>query len=558
MSLIKTAISITREQKLSIYFIVLTIVNDFIFALISSELMIRIADGNFKLISLYLIIQVVTPLINNNIIKPITIKLTSKVKKQFNSKNITRYDKLSYDSKITKPFSNFEQALAPAQMAIVMFIDWGIPNIIYLISTIFCVIWTFYQKSLMMYFFLVIVICVVVYIFIIKKYQDNFTKLYKNLQKEKQTIQAKIQLDGIPFQYKECSIKYMINMNKDKINRDKLIDKSWYQISGLSNSTINMICCSITYFVSNNTNDFLLISIVLNQLNNAIQCMNHFMTQFNRMNNDFDTFTDFWKNTAEQEEPLKLNIKERPIDVEYVKIERKDYTIKLDPNFKNFRIHENQKILIEGPTGDGKSSFLKALFGMIPDSQVQLSYGEGKNFYHQVADYFQEIKEKIQTSKVSISDIFRGEQDVNKIKKYLLLAWNETEHDRIIKTIADSNNEGDSDSVIIDMENKHPYFMPINEKLSGGQKSRLLLWNRGYVTDELEKEIIILDEPCPDVDFDTYINTIKKFFKVYQYKIIIMVGHLCDCKRKKLNSDDMFDLELWIENGLIKKKRSKN
>ena len=104
--------------------------------------------------------------------------------------------------------------------------------------------------------------------------------------------------------------------------------------------------------------------------------------------------------------------------------------------------------------------------------------------------------------------------------------------------------------LLITIDSIHEYDLLINEQLSGGQKSRLILWTRGYNVDQNQKDIIILDEPCPDVDFDGYIDNLKRFYKKYDHCAIFLIGHLCECKRKSLGIK--FDTELWIENGLIK------
>lgn len=81
-------------------------------------------------------------------------------------------------------------------------------------------------------------------------------------------------------------------------------------------------------------------------------------------------------------------------------------------------IGPGMKMLWYGPTGHGKSTLRKALFGLI-DSKIQFSWGKPKNFYHLVADYFQEIKEKTPSSKTSIRDFFKGEESNSVIEEYL-------------------------------------------------------------------------------------------------------------------------------------------
>ena len=149
------------------------------------------------------------------------------------------------------------------------------------------------------------------------------------------------------------------------------------------------------------------------------------------------------------------------------------------------------------------------------------------------------------SSKVSIRDYFKGEKDNDKITQYLLYAWSADELDRIKTSILNSNNNENS------IKDTHIYDLSMNERLSGGQKSRLILWTRGYIVETLQKEIIVLDEPCPDVDFDNYIDNITRFYNKYNYCTIIMIAHLCECKRKAINADKLFNLELWIENENI-------
>jgi len=94
--------------------------------------------------------------------------------------------------------------------------------------------------------------------------------------------------------------------------------------------------------------------------------------------------------------------------------------------------------------------------------------------------------------------------------------------------------------------------MEISEKISGGQKSRLILTLRGYETDIKNKGIIVLDEPCPDVDHDTYIEVMNTFFNHYNKCTIIMIGHLCMCKKASLNIK--WTQEFTVCDGIVTKK----
>lgn len=571
-SLFETCIYYLKQIHHTKYMIMLTILNDMVLTILMSDLLVRISNGSFNLVPFYLFGLVIGPILDGFLISPLTTHIVNHVRMNFIADSMHKYDSLSFDSKALKNYASFEQALNPAEQSIRMMIDWGLPNIISLFSSICGLIWTFYQKSLLELLMVLVVILSVCYYFVIRKLQNNFTSIHKKLRKIRHKIYAKMQLDGLSFQYKEYKPDHMIKSTNIVCQNDITIEQTWTRISSLTNVMIELMCACFIYISCHNISDFMLLSFVLKQLNNSISHANNFFTSYNRMKNDFDNYIDYWKNTELLNEPTKLDISSQDhIEIKNINIKRSDYLITMAPDFcfrkismdniyQPFIIKSGMKILIYGPSGHGKSSFVKALFGLASNSIVELSYGEGKNFYHQVSDYFQEIKGVMPISKVTIQDIFKGETDMDVIKKYLLKAWSQEEHERICKQLTNQNDKNKSndsnDKVIIDIEKpKEPYKKKIGNRLSGGQTSRMILWQRGYDADINNKKIIILDEPCPDVDFDTYIKTINDFFQTYNDKLIIMIGHLCDCKRRSMNADKLFDMELCVEDGLIHRRK---
>jgi ABC-type transport system involved in cytochrome bd biosynthesis fused ATPase/permease subunit len=350
----------------------------------------------------------------------------------------------------------------------------------------------------------------------------------------------------------------------------KEMENYWDNIMGDTSIVLKFLTVTITWFTCNDPKSFLLVTLILSQFSYGCQQLMQFMTQINRLNNDFNTLHDIVKEAKINEEPEKMYLSQaKELKVSYIDIPLGDtYRLTLDPKFDTFVIKPTTNILIIGPSGYGKSSLLKGLFGLFEQAKVGLNVGEGKNYYHSVVDYFQEIKEKMPSSKVTIRDYFRKEKDNEVIKKYLLKAWTEDEYNRIFQSIRNSNKS--KDQAVIDISAIHDYDLPINEKLSGGQKSRLIFWSRGYIadlwnrgyitdswsrgyiTDKLLKEIIVLDEPLPDVDHVNYNDNIQRFFKEYENKVKIMVAHPCECKEKILFP--MFDMIIQVgKDGVIRR-----
>lgn len=548
MKLVKETYNYLRDSELSKWLIMTNIINNIIFSVVLSDLLINITNDKLHLLPYYLMLKAVQPLIEKYIITKISTDLTNQICKKFVSDKYEIYTSTSYESKILKPYSTFKQAIGPAKFAIYMMIDWGLPNIINLISITFSVFWTFWMKNLVIYFIILCGIFSTFYILYLKPKQMEFTKKDKELRKMRQVMEAKLELNGIPYQYKEVETDEMINYEHNIANYNKDIEIYWNTIMNDSMIMLEYMNISILYFVCNDIKTLLLISLILRQFRSGCQSLMSFMTQYNRYSNDYETMNDIMKDVIINTEPEKKYLSRvNSIIIEHVDIPLGDnYRLAFDPCLKNLEIKQGTKMLIMGPSGFGKSSFIKGLFGLLEKANVKLNEGKGSNYYHTVVDYFQEIKEKMPSSKVSLRDYFRKEPNNDIIKKYLQYGWSTDEHNRILQSIHESN-ENKHDSSIF--SNSHNYDLPINEKLSGGQKSRLIFWQRGYICDTLNKEIIILDEPMPDVDNESYVDNIQRFFKMYNDKTIIMVAHPCECKKKILYP--LMNIKLSIKNGMI-------
>ena len=555
-NLINNTYSYIKNNKNSKYFIILTIINDFIIILLSSYIMIKISNGEKNIIPIFLILQGISPIINNFIIQPLIKKISIDIRKKYEEESYLRYYSISFEDKITRQHQNFDQKLMSSMFALTLNFSWGLPNLINLISSFSSVFLTFLQKGLILQFGLAVLLFCISYKTFVESKQNNFTLADKLFRKIRHKISEKIYLDGISFQYKELTPHYMIKLKNIISSNEEVNELNWQKIMAVTNFNAEVISIIICYFTMNNTSDFILISMNMTQLSRSIQKLTSFTTQYNKYYNDWETMEEFWKNTTVKEEPSKLYLSTIPnnkFEITDVLIKLGNYNLRLDPNFTDFNICKKSKILLEGPSGHGKSSFIKSLFGLFDNCLIKLNHGEGKNYHHLIADYFQEIKEKMPSSKVSIRDYFKGEKNNDIITQYLLYAWSSDELDRISTSILNSNN--DDINININIKDTHIYDLSINERLSGGQKSRLILWTRGYIVETLQKEIIVLDEPCPDVDFDNYIDNITRFYNKYKHCTIIMIAHLCECRRKAINADKLFNLEIWIENGIISKRK---
>jgi ABC-type multidrug transport system fused ATPase/permease subunit len=549
-AIVGNAITLGRESNLFYLYVFFQLVS-MVLSLYKTNMMIYVTNGDFSYVSRIIFLTMIMTVLNSGVISYTKTLLGNFIQNRFMEDAFNQYDRISFDDKRKYPWSTFYGKVKPARDSIMMMIFWGSSQIIYLVVAFLGAILTFYQKGVLniLIFFLGLY-CGFQYL-IVGPYQDRFKKENEKLRNSKDKKDELISLQGIPFQYKEIQAYIMTSLFKERSLDNLKIEIFWMKIMGTTNIVSNLMNCLILYLISTDSMTFVLFFYTMGQLTSAVDNLTTFITAFKQEKEKFDDYTTIWKDTTQQNEPERAHLTSYPAGIT---VENAVITIGNDKNVvleSPFTIEYGTKMLIEGPSGHGKTSFIRGLFGLLERATVKFSEKEGKNFYHLVADYFQEIKERMPTSKVSLRDHFKCEISNETIYRYLKLAWG-TETERILDNIRESFTKKSS----YDVENSLDVFdMPIDEKLSGGEKSRLLLWTRGYVADHMNKEIIILDEPCPDVDFNSYIEQMRAFFGCYDNRTIIMIAHLCHCKRKALDADTLFNLEFWVEDGVIQQKQ---
>lgn len=553
--MISTSWDYAKKISETTYLLTTLLFDNLIIPLITSELIVLITDGRINLIKYYIMIQIISQLLNDFFIVKMISVISHKIKKIYLENQIRKYDTLSFADRRTKTASGFNQISESASWSVYLMIDWGVPSIMNLIGTIVGVLYTCMRKGLLVHLSISVGVIMIIFYLVIRPRQKNYTTEDKAFKKIRNTINEKTEMYLIPFQYKEYRPDHIITQKNIVLDEQLKNNNNWQIITGLTSSTNYIVTMTICYTMSNNVTDFMLVMFTMNQLSRAISQVNNFITQFNRIKNDYDNMEEFWSNCTFKKESKKIQLKES-IHVINFEVDQGSIKLKLDKNFGNWILKPDSKMLWYGPTGHGKSTLKKALFGLI-DSKIKLSNGKPKNYYHLVADYYQEIKEKTPSSKTSLRDYFKGEQCNSLIEEYLKFAWNDR-YDNIITAIDEyesKNNKQKIEIISMDTNNTHihPYDKPLNEILSGGEKSRLILVTRGYEIDKFNKTILVLDEPCPDVDHDTYIEIMNKFFEKYNRCMIIMIAHLCKCKRSDLKIN--WNIEIEVRDGIVYRRK---
>ena len=234
------------------------------------------------------------------------------------------------------------------------------------------------------------------------------------------------------------------------------------------------------------------------------QRIKHYMPSFYILNSAFENNK---KQIKIESENINLDFKFENIELKSINFYYKKDEYVLE-NI-NFKIEKKSRILIQGKSGCGKSTFLDILCGLLPPENGEIYINKIKAT---------EVDKKKLLSKISyvsqmpflldndlVGNIALGmdkNYDLKKIFKILKIV----ELEDFIKNVNDKS------------------FSRIGERgslISGGQKQRIAIARALY----FDPQILILDEATNSLDYETEIKIINNIIKEYPDLTLIKVSH---------------------------------
>ena len=195
----------------------------------------------------------------------------------------------------------------------------------------------------------------------------------------------------------------------------------------------------------------------------------------------------------------------------------------------NLKIQKNSSIGIVGKTGDGKSTLIKLISGLLNPSNGKILVN-GKDIHEDIQLWYNNISYVPQSMHL-INDT---------IRKNIALGEDDQEIDN--KKIINSIKLSGLENFIKNLPNSYETYVGADGlKLSGGQIQRICIARAIY----LRPSVFILDEATSSLDQKTEREILNDFNKLKFDKILIMVSH-------RLASLKHCDKVFYISNGEIK------
>ncbi len=190
----------------------------------------------------------------------------------------------------------------------------------------------------------------------------------------------------------------------------------------------------------------------------------------------------------------------------------------------NINISKGEKVIITGQSGSGKSTLLKILMNYYKDYEGRILVDNHNiNGLDLKINYISQ-NEKLFTDTLYNNIVFDNSNDFNKIVDICYI-------DELIDSHLGYNKILNEDGF----------------NISGGQKQRIVL-ARTLIK---PFDILLIDEGLNQIDVNLERKILKKIFKVYKDKTIIIISH-------RLENLDLYDRLITIEKGQITRDLERN
>jgi len=489
-------------------------------------------------VRIYIILLVLGKIVNFVFNKKIE-KYGNYIIKSLTHDYYNKYCTLSFQDKKKTSSYSFRRKLVNGMWSVIGIFTWGMTALTHLIASFISIVYVFYKKDMISTLIIIVILNIVVYVIYTRYLQFDFNKFRREAKLRRNELES----------YIECKLPQIEN-NLDPmciIDREFIIDNDrcaiqnkWQYITLVTNIS-NVLPLIIFVISPPNPVSFLITNRLFMNCVSALNGVTQFFNCYQRYSTDWDDLQNIFDGKElNKEKPDSIDVAES-IYIEDININLNNFNVKGD----KFSVNQGDKILIRGKSGHGKSTFVNGFLGKIDG--VRFDKNKPVNYYHQVVEFYQDIKEKTPSGKITVRQLFDDEQDDGKIEECLKLAksyeWIKNldkkkvdkgkEYNGIGKILSKSWSMIRRKDVVIDKVdeqfiNNHIFDRHINNKHSGGQKSRLIIAIMIYRLryGNPDAKILVLDEPEQGSDAETAYDMLGNILDEFSGITIIVVSHL--------------------------------
>ncbi len=550
-TILKFLLNGIKYDKRIIYVAGLTILNNFVLEVLSYKYYFQATQGDLASTKYYTVIDLIIMCIKSFIITEYMKQVTCNINNQFTKQEVIKYSKLTFQSRNTRSAELFWSKLSSIDS---IFRDGY--NVFVLTTISVCTnlgigISTFWQKQLIGQFIGLSMIWLLIYRYVLGPYENRHKDMRKRLRNINSYLFAKLHINLLPFQYKERGPEYIYGLDKITNENMMTISKSHKFKASVTEIMSFLLTSAICMFGSDTSAEFLILCVVSNKFMRIVHDINEFVIDTREMITEYDTYMEFWSGAKFVDDLVALELRSG-LRVEWVDIHKGSYQVRMPATEPGFRIGQGSRILVQGPTGGGKTTLVDGIIGK--QDGVEFNDGMPGNYYHTVADMFQNIREMISVD-ISIRDYFKEEPNDDLIMECLELTFDPSEIQNITSSLAEKLTDPATKWLYDFYAEQAPtrkitaLDVRLDDILSGGQKSRLCLASRCYELIRFQKQMLVMDEPEQGSDAETAVRVLNRIFARFPNVAIICVTHMCKCQIAALRV--IWTTKIHVSNGTV-------
>lgn len=484
--------------------------------------------------SIVVVMILIVPVLRYKVFANQLNKINDKVKRYLWETTLKEYSALTLESKTIFTTRDLERKINEAEWGFNFWIESGFPTMMNLISMSYLCFYTFYLSGLIQLLIMLTIGVTTLYFGIKKDLDTKMADTWEKNRKEREKLSQQFKLELPRFAYGARSIVEIMQLADKHIDITSRFAKIRNEQKILS-SLMTEICVVIILLMPfSNVTGILAVTLkftsTVNNLFSTLNANTHLEGQYLAMRKEF--------NNAKKKVGKNKRAKYyKRITVKSCVIKKGDFKLRLATSFKHFI---GDVIGFFGPSGEGKSTAIKAMFVGDDDAKVSLSTKKNpKNYFHEVSWFYQNSKQDLHVNKLTLSEIFDHSRDENMINKCLSIA-------KVGNPIKRLKKKGrQSDKSWIDIE-----LSEIGE-MSGGEMTRLAIAIQLFEVITRGKKILIMDEPEQGTDPPIAYQMINNIVNEFRDKcVIILISHL---ERYAVGDGGNIDWtkRFYVNNGII-------
>ena len=447
------------------------------------------------------------------------LRIATRMQKLFVESGIMHYTSLSKQTKQSNPAYNFVKFLKDAGWSINHLIEWGLFAIGSMVGQIISAGVLLFVFDLQFVDYVILPIAIAIAAYVIRKLQ----KLLTDRQQKSRDLEEKNtdieQLKAMKLQNGDITADEMLEFLLKPVLYDNRSVRPLYNYIGCTlDITLELVALAYAIYLPNDR-AFVAKLVLIRTISSALNSVTHFMSQYNRYCNQYLQYRKHFEVPLEYDEHHEqLPIPEEGLQIESVSIPRgENYSIKGG----RIPIGKGTHIMVEGPSGAGKTSLVDALRGFNPGVTLADDQGVPANYSHQIWMHAQSCASLVQTYSISIADLFEtNNTDIfPHIHDLLLVVFEEPELRRILGNISKEN----------------PFKTKIQGKISGGQKERFFIALSLWEIEKKQSRIAIFDEVGSALDPKNRVEVLRNLYSRLKAHNIaaIWITHMCQCELDK-------------------------